>query len=91
MIEMLWFAIGFVAALVKFFGLNTSKIHTEKYYSYLLLFFVTYINIVYILIGTPDCTHLFANFGFQHTMAIISAFVLMAWIIFKKNKTIKEN
>ena len=85
------FAIGFVAALVKFFGLNASKIHTEKYYSYLLLFFVTYINIVYLLIGTPDCTHLFANFGFQHTMAIISAFVLMAWIIFKKNKTIKEN
>ena len=85
------FAIGFVVALVKFYGFNASKIHIEKYYAFLLLFFVTYINIVYLLIGTPDCTHLFANSGFQHTMAIISAFVLMAWLIFRKNKIIKEN
>lgn len=83
------FAIGFVVALVKFYGFNASKIHIEKYYAYLLLFFVTYIEIVYLLIGTPDCTHLFANGGFQHTMAIISAPVIMAWIIFNNKKLLE--
>ncbi len=82
-------AIAFVVVLVKFYGLNASKINIEKYYSYLLLFFVTYINIVYLLIGTPDCIHLFANGGFQHTMAIISAAVIIIWSAFGNKKLLE--
>ena len=83
------YAIVMVVAIIKGYGLNASKIKIEKYYAFLLLFFVTYIEIVYLLIGTPDCTHLFANFGFQHTMAIISAAVIMAWIIFNNKKLLE--
>ena len=83
------YAIVFVAALVKVYGFNASKIHIEKYYSFLLLFFVAYINIVYLLIGTPDCTHLFANGGFQHTMTILSAAVIIVWSVFGNKKLIK--
>lgn len=82
-------AIAFVVVLVKFYGLNASKINIEKYYSYLLLFFVTYINIVYLIIGTPDCIHLFANGGFQHTMAIISAAVIIIWSAFGNKKLLE--
>ncbi len=85
------YTIGFVAVLVKFYGFNASKTHIEKYYAYLLLFFVTYINIVYLLIGTPDCTHLFRNSGFQHTMAILSACIIIVWLAFSKNKIAEEN
>ena len=84
------FAIGFVAILVKLFGFNASKTHIEKYYALLLLLFVIYIEIVYLLIGTPDCTHLFANGGFQHTMAILSGLVLVLWLVFRKEKPVKE-
>ncbi len=84
------FAIGFVAVIVKLYGLNASKIHIEKYYSFLLLFFVAYINIVYLLVGTPDCLHLFGNYGFQHSMAILSAAVLMVWLVFRKQNTLTE-
>ncbi len=83
------FAIGFVGVIVKFYGFNASKIHIEKYYSYLLLFFVAYINIVYLLIGTPDCTHLFRNFGFQHTMAILSAGIIIVWSAFGNKKLLE--
>ncbi len=84
------FAIGIVAILVKRCGINATKIHIEKYYSYLLFFFVAYINIVYLIVGTPDCIHLFRNYGFQHTMAILSASIIMVWLAFGKNKMIKE-
>lgn len=85
------FAIVFIGVVVKLYGFNASKIHIEKYYAFLLLFFVTYINIVYLLIGTPDCIHLFANFGFQHFMAVLSACVLIVWLAFRKqNKVIEE-
>ena len=84
------YAIIFVASLVKFYGLNSSKIPVKKYYAFLLLFFVGYIEIVYLLIGTPDCTHLFANSGFQHTMAILSALILIMWLVFSKFKNIKS-
>ena len=80
------FAIVFVALLVKFYGFNASKIHIEKYYSFLLLFFVMYINIVYLVIGTDDCVHLFGNTGFQHYMAILSAGIIMLWSAFRNNK-----
>jgi hypothetical protein len=84
------FAIVFVGVIVKFYGLNAAKLHIEKYYTFLLLFFVTYIEVVYLLIGTPDCTHLFSNSGFQHIMAIFSAAIIMAWIIFNK-KTLSNS
>ena len=84
------YAIIFVAALVKVYGFNASKIKTEKYYAFLLLFFVGYINIVYLLIGTPDCTHLFRNAGFQHTMAILSASIIIVWLAFN-NKNFLES
>ena len=83
------FAIIMVVAITKSYGFNASKIKTEKYYAFLLLFFVTYIEIVYLLIGTPDCTHLFANGGFQHTMAILSAAVIVVWIIFNGKKLLE--
>lgn len=78
------FAIGFVAILVKFWGMNASKTYIQKYFGWLLFFFVAYINIVYLIIGTPDCIHLFGNYGFQHSMAILSASVLMMWLAFRK-------
>ncbi len=84
------FAIGFVAVLVKRFGFNSSKINLKNYYLILLFFFVAYINIAYLLIGTPDCTHLFANYGFQHTMAVLSASAMLVWLAFRKNNTKKE-
>ena len=80
------FAIGFVALLVKNYGLNASKTHIQKYYAFLLLFFVIFINIVYLVIGTTDCTHLPGDFGFQHFMAIISAGIMMLWLAFRKDK-----
>ncbi len=80
------FAIGLVGFLVKFYGLNASKTNIEKYYSYLLFFFVAYINIVYLIIGTPDCIHFFRNSGFQHTMAILSASIIMVWSAFGNKK-----
>ena len=83
------YAIIMVIAITKGYGFNASKIHIEKYYAFLLLFFVTYIEIVYLLIGTPDCIHLFANGGFQHTMAILSAAAIMAWIIFNNKKLLE--
>ncbi len=84
------FAIGFVAILVKCWGINATKIPVEKYYAFLLLFFVIYINMVYLLVGTPDCVHLFGNYGFQHSMAIFSASAVMLWLVFKKdNKLVK--
>lgn len=83
------YAIIMVIAITKGYGFNASKIHIEKYYAFLLLFFVTYIEIVYLLIGTPDCTHLFANGGFQHIMAILSAAAIMAWIIFNNKKLLE--
>ncbi len=82
------FAIAFVGVIVKFYGFNASKTNIEKYYSYLLLFFVTYINIVYLIIGTPDCTHFFRNSGFQHTMAIFSATVIIMWSAFSNKKLV---
>ncbi len=85
------FAIAFVVGLVRFYGLNASKTPTPQYYAYLLLFFITFINVVYLIIGTSDCTHLFANGGFQHTMAILSASILIIWLAFGKNRLVKEN
>ena len=78
-----------VLAITKGYGFNASKIKIEKYYAFLLLFFATYIEIVYLLIGTPDCIHLFANGGFQHTMAILSAAVIIAWMVLNDKKLLE--
>ena len=84
------FAVGFVAVLVKFYGFNASKTNMGKYYSYLLFFFVAYINIVYLVIGTPDCIHFLRNSGFQHTMAILSAAIIIVWSAFGNKKLIED-
>ncbi len=80
------FAIGVVILLVKAFGFDATKKDSNKYAMALLFFFVAYINIVYLIIGTPDCVHLFSNFGFQHSMAIMSASIILIWIAFDKSK-----
>ena len=85
-----YFAVGFVAVLVKFYGFNASKTNMGKYYSYLLFFFVAYINIVYLVIGTPDCIHFLRNSGFQHTMAILSAAIIIVWSAFGNKKLIED-
>jgi hypothetical protein len=53
----------------------------------MLFFFIAYINIVYLFIGTNDCIHFLRNAGFQHSIAISSATILMLWLAFKKIKS----
>ena len=83
------FAVCFVVGQVRFYGFNASKTNMGKYYSYLLFFFVAYINIVYLIIGTPDCIHFLRNSGFQHTMAILSAAIIIIWSAFGNKKLVK--
>lgn len=83
------FAVGIVALLVKFFGFNAEKGDFKKFALILLFFFVAYINIVYLVVGTPDCIHLFGNFGFQHSMAIMSAGVILIWLAFSKSGKVR--
>jgi mannose/fructose/N-acetylgalactosamine-specific phosphotransferase system component IIC len=83
------FALGVVALLVKNFGFNAEKKDFKKFALILLFFFVAFINIVYLVIGTPDCIHLFGNFGFQHSMAIMSAGIILIWLAFAKTKSVR--
>lgn len=78
------FAIGLVVLLTRSFGFDGTKKGFYKFALVLLFFFVAFINIVYLVIGTPDCIHLFSNFGFQHTMAIMSAGLVLLWLAFSK-------
>ena len=78
------FAIGIVILFVKAYGFDGSKQGFGKFALVLLFFFVAFINIVYLVVGTPDCIHLFSNFGFQHTMAIMSAGLVLLWLAFSK-------
>ncbi len=78
------FAIGIVIIFVKVYGFDGAKQGFYKFALMLLFFFVAFINIVYLVIGTPDCIHLFSNFGFQHTMAIMSAGLVLLWLAFSK-------
>lgn len=78
------FALGVVAVLVKHFGFNAEKNNYKKFALVLLFFFVAFINVVYLVVGTPDCIHLFSNSGFQHTMAIMSASIILIWLAFSK-------
>ncbi len=80
------FAIGFIVLLIKQYGFNAQRTTITNYAERILLFFIVYINLVYLIIGTPDCTHLFRNIGFQHTMAIFSAVILIIWLAFFNNK-----
>ncbi len=81
------FAIGFIALLVKKYGFNAEKTDIQTYSKNMLLFFIVFINAVYLFIGTPDCTHFIRNAGFQHSMAIFSICVLMLWLVFGKTET----
>ncbi len=83
------FAIGIVFLFTKKFKLTAKENDMTQYLKYLLFFFVAYINVVYLVIGTPDCTHLFRNSGFQHSMAIMSASIILIWIAFCKIKNSK--
>lgn len=83
------FAVGVVALFVKFFGFNAEKNDFKKFALFLLFFFVAFINIVYLVVGTPDCIHLFSNFGFQHSMAIMSAGIILVYLAFSKKVKVK--
>ncbi len=83
------FAVGVVALFVKFFGFNAEKKNFKKFALFLLFFFVAFINIVYLVVGTPDCIHLFSNFGFQHSMAIMSAGIILVYLAFSKKVKVK--
>lgn len=83
------FAIGIVAIFVKSFGFNAEKNSFQKFALLLLFFFIAYINIVYLVIGTPDSIHLFSNFGFQHSLAIMSAGIILVWLAFSKSGKVK--
>ncbi len=83
------FAVGVVALFVKFFGFNAEKNDFKKFALFLLFFFVAFINIVYLVVGTPDCIHLFSNFGFQHSIAIMSAGIILVYLAFSKKVKVK--
>ncbi len=80
------FAIGFISLLIKQYGFNAKKTDTQTYSKNILLAFIFFINITYLFIGTPDCTHFIRNTGFQHSMAILSICVLIVWLVFGKNE-----
>ncbi len=87
------FAICVILLLVRYHGINAEKTDMQAYSTYLLFFLISYINIVYLCIGTADCVHFLRNAGFQHSVAIMSASILMLWLAFKKinPKEIKGN
>ena len=80
------FAIFVILLITKRCGINAHKVEIEKYYSALLFFFIMFINFVYLVVGTPDCVHFMRNAGFQHSMAMFSASVLIIWCAFSKKK-----
>ena len=80
------FAIFVILLITKRCGINAHKVEIEKYYSALLFFFIMFINFVYLVVGTPDCVHFMRNAGFQHSMAMLSASVLIIWCAFSKKK-----
>lgn len=80
------FAIFVILLITKRCGINAHKVEIEKYYSALLFFFIMFINFVYLIVGTPDCVHFMRNAGFQHSMAMFSASVLIIWCAFSKKK-----
>ena len=84
------FAVAVILMFVKGYGVNASKSTTPNYTSLLLLFFVAYINVVYLLIGTPDCIHLFGNYGLQHFLAVLSAVILIIYFSVLKSKKLNK-
>ena len=80
------FAIFVILLITKRCGINAHKVEIEKYYSALLFFFIMFINFVYLIVGTPDCVHFMRNAGFQHSIAMFSASVLIIWCAFSKKK-----
>ncbi len=74
------FALIFIIILVNRYGINTSKKPMYIYSRLILIFFVTYIILVYLAVGTSDCTHLWGNYAFQHVMTVISAVVINIWL-----------
>lgn len=79
-------AIGLIVYLVKEYGVNVSKSNIQTQSQYLLKYFIVLILGIYLLVGTPDCTHLLDNYGFQHLMVIISGTILLIWLFVKTKK-----
>ena len=79
-------AIGLIVYLVKEYGVNVSKSDIQTQSQYLLKYFIVLILGIYLLVGTPDSTHLLDNYGFQHLMVIISGAVLLIWLFIKTKK-----
>lgn len=79
-------AIGLIVYLVKEYGINASKSDVQIQSKYLLKYFIGLILLIYLLAGTPDCTHLLDNHGFQHLMAILSGIILLIWLYIKNKK-----
>lgn len=86
------FALAVILLFVKYYGINATRSDIQKYASGLLFFFIAYLNIVYLFVGTEDCTHFLRNTGFQHSMALFSVIVLIIWLAFSddKNKKIQQ-
>ena len=74
------FALIFIIILVNRYGINTSKKPMYIYSRLILIFFVTYIILVYLAVGTSDCTHLWGNYAFQHVMTVASAIIINIWL-----------
>lgn len=79
-------AIGLIVYLVKEYGVNVSKSDIQTQSQYLLKYFIVLILGIYLLVGTPDSTHLLDNYGFQHLMVIISGAILLIWLFIKTKK-----
>ncbi len=74
------FALVFIIILVKRYGLNSSKKPMYIYSRLILIFFVTYIILVYLAVGSSNCTHLWGNYAFQHLVTVVSAVVINIWL-----------
>ena len=74
------FALVFIIIIVKRYGINSREKPMYIYSRFILIFFITYILMVYLTVGSSDCTHLWGNYAFQHLMTVISAVVINIWL-----------
>lgn len=74
------FALVFIIIIANRYGINSSKKPMYIYSRLILIFFVTYIILVYLAVGTSDCTHLWGNYAFQHLITVLSAGAIIVWL-----------
>lgn len=84
-------AIAFVALINVKWGINASKVSTEKLYSILLPVFIAYIFIAYMFIGTAEERNTDNINSLQTVMCFISVVITLIWSVIniKKTKEIK--